>query len=32
MAYSDNTCGAVTGAIMVMGMKYGRTEANDLAA
>ena len=32
MARSDNTCGAVTGALMVIGMKYGRTEADDLPA
>ncbi len=32
MAHTGNTCGAVTGALMVIGMKYGRTRLNDLAA
>jgi len=32
MAHSGNTCGAVTGALMVIGMKYGRIRINDLAA
>lgn len=32
MAHTGNTCGAVTGAIMVIGMKYGRTRADDPAA
>ncbi len=32
MAHTGNTCGAVTGALMVIGMKYGRTEVDDLAA
>jgi C_GCAxxG_C_C family probable redox protein len=32
MAHTGNTCGAVTGALMVIGMKYGRTELDDLAA
>ena len=32
MAHSDNTCGAVTGALMVIGMKYGRTRLDDLPA
>jgi C_GCAxxG_C_C family probable redox protein len=32
MAHSGNTCGAVTGALMVIGMKYGRTDVGDLAA
>lgn len=32
MAHSGNTCGAVTGALMVIGMKYGRTEVDNLAA
>ena len=27
-----NTCGAVTGAIMVIGLKYGRTAASDIEA
>ena len=30
MAHTGNTCGAVTGALMVIGMKYGRTEVDDL--
>jgi len=32
MAHTGNTCGAITGALMVIGMKYGRTEVGDLAA
>ncbi len=32
MAHTGNTCGAVTGALMVIGMKYGRTDVDDLAA
>ncbi len=32
MAHTGNTCGAVTGALMVIGMKYGRTRADDIAA
>jgi C_GCAxxG_C_C family probable redox protein len=32
MAHSGNTCGAVTGALMVIGMKYGRTSVDDLPA
>lgn len=32
MAHTGNTCGAVTGALMVIGMKYGRTEIDDLAS
>ena len=32
MAHTGNTCGAVTGALMVIGMKYGRTAIDDLAA
>ena len=28
----DQTCGAVTGAIMVIGLKYGRTRADDIDA
>ena len=28
----DQTCGAVTGAIMVIGLKYGRTRADDIEA
>lgn len=32
IAYTDDICGAVSGAIMVIGLRYGRTEANDKAA
>jgi C_GCAxxG_C_C family probable redox protein len=32
MAHSANACGAVTGALMVIGMKFGRTRLDDLAA
>jgi C_GCAxxG_C_C family probable redox protein len=32
MSHMGNTCGAVTGALMVIGMKYGRTEIDDLAS
>ena len=32
MGHTGNTCGAVTGALMVIGMKYGRTRPDDLAA
>jgi C_GCAxxG_C_C family probable redox protein len=32
MGHTQNTCGAVTGALMVIGMKYGRTDVGDLAA
>lgn len=32
MSHTGNTCGAVSGALMVIGMKYGRTELDDLAA
>jgi C_GCAxxG_C_C family probable redox protein len=28
----NQTCGAVTGALMVIGLKYGRIKADDLAA
>ncbi|MGD0786114.1 MAG: C-GCAxxG-C-C family protein [Sedimentisphaerales bacterium] len=28
----DQTCGAVTGAIMAIGLKYGRTRADDIDA
>jgi C_GCAxxG_C_C family probable redox protein len=28
----DQTCGAVTGAFMVIGLKYGRTRADDVKA
>lgn len=30
MAQMGETCGAVTGALMVLGLKYGRINANDL--
>jgi C_GCAxxG_C_C family probable redox protein len=29
LARSGETCGAVSGALMVIGLKYGRTEADD---
>jgi C_GCAxxG_C_C family probable redox protein len=32
MAHLGEACGAVTGAFMVLGLKYGRTRAEDLAA
>nr|WP_319376904.1 C-GCAxxG-C-C family protein [uncultured Methanoregula sp.] len=32
MGHTDHICGAVTGALMVIGMKYGRTRQEDLAA
>ncbi|MFA4860346.1 C-GCAxxG-C-C family protein [Methanoregula sp.] len=32
MGHTDNTCGAVTGALLVIGMKYGRTRVDDMAA
>jgi C_GCAxxG_C_C family probable redox protein len=32
MGHTDNTCGAVTGALLVIGMKYGRTRPEDMAA
>ena len=32
MSRSDNICGAITWVIMVMGIKYGKTESNDPAA
>jgi C_GCAxxG_C_C family probable redox protein len=28
----DQTCGAVTGALMVIGLKFGRTKADDIEA
>jgi C_GCAxxG_C_C family probable redox protein len=31
MAHTDNSCGAVTGALMVIGMKYGMTDAGNPA-
>jgi len=32
MGHTDNLCGAMTGALLVIGMKYGRTHLDDLAA
>ena len=32
MAHLNETCGAVTGAFMVLGLKYGRTKVEDAAA
>lgn len=32
MGHTGNTCGAVSGALMVIGMKYGRTTLADLAS
>jgi len=32
IGYSDDICGAVSGAIMVIGLRYGRTEAHDKTA
>jgi C_GCAxxG_C_C family probable redox protein len=32
MAQMGEVCGAVTGALMVLGLKYGRTKAEDLEA
>lgn len=32
MGHTGNTCGAVSGALMVIGMKYGRTTLDDLAS
>jgi C_GCAxxG_C_C family probable redox protein len=32
MGHTGETCGAVTGALMVIGLKYGRTDVNDTAA
>jgi len=32
MGHTGNTCGAVTGALLVIGMKYGRTSLDDLAS
>ena len=32
MAHRGETCGAVTGAFMVIGLKYGRTIAEDIEA
>jgi C_GCAxxG_C_C family probable redox protein len=32
MAHMDETCGAVTGAFMAIGLKFGRTKVEDVAA
>ena len=32
MAHTGNTCGAVSGPLMVIGMKYGRAALDDLAS
>jgi C_GCAxxG_C_C family probable redox protein len=32
MSHTGSTCGAVTGALMVIGMKYGMTDASDPGA
>jgi C_GCAxxG_C_C family probable redox protein len=32
MGHNDEVCGAVSGALMVIGLKYGRTEADDREA
>jgi C_GCAxxG_C_C family probable redox protein len=32
MGHTGNTCGAVSGALMVIGMKYGRTALDDLVS
>jgi C_GCAxxG_C_C family probable redox protein len=32
IGYSDDICGAVSGAIMVIGLRYGRTEAQNKTA
>lgn len=32
MAYTDGFCGALSGALMVIGLKYGMSSANDLIA
>ncbi|MHB8052706.1 MAG: C-GCAxxG-C-C family (seleno)protein, partial [Methanoregula sp.] len=32
MSKTGNICGAVSGAIMVIGLKYGKTQADDDAA
>jgi len=32
MGYTDDVCGAISGAIMVIGLRYGRTTAEDKAA
>ena len=32
MSHTDETCGAVTGALMVLGLKHGKFKADDQAA
>jgi len=32
IAYTDDICGALSGAIMVIGLRYGRIKADDIAA
>jgi C_GCAxxG_C_C family probable redox protein len=32
IAYTDDICGALSGAIMVIGLRYGRTQADDIIA
>ena len=32
IAYTDDICGAVSGAIMVIGLRYGRIKADDIIA
>lgn len=32
MGYINETCGAVTGAFMLIGLKYGKVEVDDNAA
>ncbi len=32
IAYTDDICGAVSGAIMVIGLRYGRVKADDKTA
>ena len=32
ISLTDNICGALSGAVMVIGLRYGRTKAEDLAA
>ena len=32
IGYSDDVCGAISGAVMVIGLRYGRTTAEDKAA
>ena len=32
ISHTDNICGAVSGAVMVIGLRYGRTKADNIAA